>query len=102
MFRCTPISAVWTIGNGNTDQICTARAVSYVIIAIGLAIDVAIFILPAILIVACTIERRPGHCWPKTYTTPTTPNKIALTERPSTPETVASVRFGADRRVSFA
>ncbi|KAK6535746.1 hypothetical protein TWF694_002194 [Orbilia ellipsospora] len=56
IFRCTPIRTVWAAG-GQT-YTCLAPAVGYTLVAVGLAIDIAIFVLPAILVTRLDISSR--------------------------------------------
>ncbi|KAK6530717.1 hypothetical protein TWF281_007556 [Arthrobotrys megalospora] len=56
VFRCHPISSMWDFDK--LAYTCMHRAVGYTLVAVGLAIDVAIFLLPAVLVVRLNITRK--------------------------------------------
>ncbi|KAF3929530.1 hypothetical protein ABW19_dt0203661 [Dactylella cylindrospora] len=56
IFRCNPISDVWNLDTLNYS--CMHPAVGTTLVAFGLAIDIAIFILPAILVVRLNISKK--------------------------------------------
>ncbi|KAK6355747.1 hypothetical protein TWF718_000135 [Orbilia javanica] len=56
IFRCNPVRTIWDYNS--LSYTCMHRAVGYTLVTIGLAIDVAIFVLPAILVVRLNITRK--------------------------------------------
>ncbi|KAK6530609.1 hypothetical protein TWF281_007449 [Arthrobotrys megalospora] len=56
IFRCNPISAFWAIGK--LTRTCMPSTIGYTLVTIGLAIDIAIFALPAILVVRLNIAKK--------------------------------------------
>ncbi|KAK6329820.1 hypothetical protein TWF730_006118 [Orbilia blumenaviensis] len=56
IFRCNPISTVWT--PGAVKYTCASTAAVYVLVSVGLAIDALMFLLPAILVVSLHITKK--------------------------------------------
>ncbi|RVD83757.1 uncharacterized protein DFL_005535 [Arthrobotrys flagrans] len=56
IFRCNPIKSTWDFNN--LSYTCIPRAVNYTLVTIGLAIDLAIFLLPVVLVVRLKIKRK--------------------------------------------
>ncbi|KAK6337559.1 hypothetical protein TWF730_002956 [Orbilia blumenaviensis] len=56
IFRCNPIRTTWDYDT--LSYTCMHKAFGYTLVAIGLAIDVAIFLLPAVLVVRLNITRK--------------------------------------------
>ncbi|KAF3312322.1 hypothetical protein TWF173_007300 [Orbilia oligospora] len=56
IFRCNPIRSTWDFDS--ISYTCIPRAVTYTLITIGLVVDIAIFLLPAILVIRLDIKRK--------------------------------------------
>ncbi|KAK6520161.1 hypothetical protein TWF506_000445 [Arthrobotrys conoides] len=56
IFRCNPISTLWT--PGTIKYTCTNIVAVYVLVSVGLAIDALMFLLPAILIIDLHITKK--------------------------------------------
>ncbi|KAF3276374.1 hypothetical protein TWF970_006331 [Orbilia oligospora] len=56
IFRCNPISTIWT--PGAVKYTCTNIVAVYVLVSVGLAIDALMFLLPAILVIELHITKK--------------------------------------------
>ncbi|KAF3233248.1 hypothetical protein TWF192_002448 [Orbilia oligospora] len=56
IFRCNPIRSTWDFDS--ISYTCIPRAVTYTLITIGLVVDIAIFLLPAVLVIRLNIKRK--------------------------------------------
>ncbi|KAK6500388.1 hypothetical protein TWF481_010731 [Arthrobotrys musiformis] len=56
VFRCNPVRSLWDFNV--PAHSCIHKAVGYILVSIGLAIDVAIFLLPAVLVIRLDMNRK--------------------------------------------